>query len=74
MPVFEKIGYTQHARGRMNERRIGRKDDEFTWRTGDGRPGKQDSRIYESGRYRVVVTEGHGTARVFTVVRLRGQR
>jgi hypothetical protein len=74
MPVYDKITYTQHARERVDERRIHREDVEYTLRTGEGRPGKHDSWIYESGRYRVVVTEDDGTALVLTVVRLRGRR
>lgn len=58
----------------MDERRIRRTDVEFTLRAGEGRPGKLDTWIYESGRYRVVIAEDHGTALVLTVIRLRGRR
>jgi hypothetical protein len=74
LPVFDEITYTPHARERMEERRIRREDVEFTLRTGEGRPGKHGTWVYESGRYRVVVTEDHGAARVLTVIRLRGRR
>lgn len=73
MPVFDEITYTQHARERMTERRIRREDVEFTLRTGDGRPGRHGTWIYESGRYRIVIAEEGDTARVLTVVRLRGR-
>lgn len=74
MPVFDRIDYTQHAQERMQERRIQTADVEFTLRTGEGRPGKLDSWIYESGRYRVIVKETGSTALVLTVVRLKGKR
>jgi len=74
MPVFDAITYTRHARERMDERRIRREDVEFTLRTGEGRLGRHDTWIYESGRYRVVIAEEDGTALVLTVIRLRGKR
>lgn len=74
MPVFDAITYTRHARERMDERRIRREDVELTLRTGEGRPGRHDTWIYESGRYRVVIAEEDGTALVLTVIRLRGKR
>ncbi|MGC4192113.1 MAG: DUF4258 domain-containing protein [Thermomicrobiales bacterium] len=74
MPVFDTIISTEHARERMADRRIRREDVEFTLRNGEGRPGKLGSWIYEAGRYRVVVIDDGGTARVLTVIRLRGRR
>jgi|GEM_PF-2110185 len=74
MPVFDHIEYTRHATERMQERHITVQDVAFTLRTGEGRPGKQGTWIYESGRYRVVVAETGNTARVLTVVRLKGRR
>jgi len=73
MPVYDKIAYTDHARDRMDERRIRPEDVEFTLRNGEGRPGRHGSWIYESGRYRIVIAEEGDTAKVLTVVRLRGR-
>lgn len=74
MPAFERIEYTRHARERMEERRIRPEDVELTLRTGDGRPGKDDSWMYEWGQYRVFITEHDGVALVLTVIRLQGRR
>ncbi|HWK80136.1 MAG TPA: DUF4258 domain-containing protein [Thermomicrobiales bacterium] len=74
MPIFDKIVYTIHAQERMAERRIRHDDVEFALRHGEGRPGKSGSWIIESGRYRIVIVEEGTTARVLTVVRLRGKR
>lgn len=74
MPVFESIRYTTHALERMAERRIRPEDVEFTLRTGEGRPGKNGSWIIESGRYRIAIAEEGTTAKVLTVIRLRGKR
>ena len=72
MPIFEPIDYTRHALQRMQERGIGRDDVELTLRIGEGRPGKQGTWIYELGKWRVITVELGETARVITVVRLRG--
>lgn len=73
MPAFERIDYTQHARERMDERRIRHEQVDLTLRTGEVRSGKDDTWIYEWGRYRVVITEHDGVALVLTVIRLRGR-
>jgi hypothetical protein len=72
MPTLAKITYTEHAQERMDERRICPEDVEFTLRNGVGSPGRNGSWIYASGRYRIVVADVGATARVLTVVRLRG--
>lgn len=74
MPRFTRIVYTQHARQRMEERRITHEDVDLTPHTGEGRPGRQDTWLYERGRYRVAVRDVDGAALVLTVIRLRGKR
>jgi hypothetical protein len=73
VPIFETILYTRHALERMGERGIGRADVELTLRIGEGRPGKRDTWIYELGSWRVIIVEEKDSARVITVVRLRGR-
>jgi hypothetical protein len=74
VPVFDKIVYTKHAELRMRERHISQSDVEFVLRNGEGRPGEDDDRVYEVGRYRVVVVEEGSTVRVLTVIRRKGRR
>lgn len=74
MPIFERIHYTEHALDRMRERGVSRADVELTLRIGEGRPGKHETWIYELGPWRVIVVEEVDSARVITVVRLRGRK
>lgn len=74
MPIFEQIRYTRHALERMDERRVSRADVELALRIGEGRPGKRGTWIYELGSWRVVAAEEDGSARIITVVRLRGRK
>lgn len=74
MPIFEHIEYTRHAMERMDERGISHADVELTLRIGEGRPGKRGTWIYELGSWRVVTMEVGNSARIITVVRLRGRK
>jgi hypothetical protein len=73
VPLFEHITYTQHASDRMVERGISRDDVELMLRIGEGRPGKRGIWLYELGAWRVVTMEADGSARIITVIRLRGR-
>ena len=72
MPVYESIEYTPHALTRMKDRRITKADVELTLRLGEGRPARRDKWFFELGHIRVVVVEFEQSARVVTVIRLRG--
>jgi hypothetical protein len=76
VPEYDSLEFTQHARERMQERRISADDVELTLRLGEGRPGARDTWVYEmrsvSGAgIRVVIKEMDVIARVITVIRLR---
>jgi hypothetical protein len=73
MPLFDAIEYTWHARRQMQARRISEADVDLVLRVGEGRPGRHGKWIFELGHVRVVVVEYEGSARIITVVRLRGQ-
>ncbi len=72
MPIFERIDYSSHATKRMRRRHITEEDVEIVLRFGAGRPGEEETWIYELGHIRVVVVEYESSARVVTVVRLKG--
>jgi urease accessory protein UreE len=71
MTLYEHIDISVHAARRMRQRRISREDVEVVLRFGEGRPGEEDTWIYELGHIRVVVVEYESSARVDTVVRLK---
>ncbi len=72
MPVFENVDYSVHAPRRMRRRRISKEDIEIVLRFGEGRPGEEETWIHELGHIRAVVVEYGSSARVVTVVRLKG--
>lgn len=74
MPEFEQVVYTEHARTRMQQRRISEGEVERRLRYGTGRPDRRNQWIYELDGTRDVVVENEASARVVPVVRLRGKR
>lgn len=74
MPQYDTIEYTEHARRRMERRGVRPEDVELVLRHGEGRPGPHGSWLFELGRWRVAVIESGNTARVLTVIRLKGIR
>lgn len=74
MPQYDAIDYTDHALRRMARRGMQPEDVELVLRQGEGRPGPQGSWLFELGRWRVAVIESGNTARVLTVIRLKGKR
>lgn len=73
MPVFDAIIYSWHARQRMKQRHIAAKDVELTLRIGEGRPGDDETWIYELDDIRVIVMEDGLVAHIVTVIRLRSR-
>jgi len=74
MPKYESIHYTWHSVKQMRARRITDRDVERALEFGDGRPGKHGKWLYEFGNIRVVIVEEVRTARIITVIRLRGRQ
>jgi hypothetical protein len=58
----------------MDERGIRRDDVELTLRIGEGRPGKRGTWVDELGALRIITVESNDSARVITVLRLRGRK
>lgn len=55
------------------QRRIAAKDMELTLRIGEGRPGDDETWIYELDDIRVIVVEDGLIAHIVTVIRLRSR-
>lgn len=73
MPIYDHIDYTLHAVDQMKSRRFTEADVELVLRLGEGRPGRRGKWIFELGNIRVVVVEYESSARIITVIRLRGR-
>lgn len=73
MPIYESIEYTPHAVDQMRSRRFTEADVDLVLRRGEGRPGRRGKWIFELGNIRVVVVEYKSSARIITVIRLRGK-
>jgi hypothetical protein len=73
VPEYESIEYTWHALEQMRTRRIDYVTVELVLRHGEGRPGRHGKWIFELSNTRVVVVEFGSSARIITVIRLKGK-